>query len=129
MTKPGTERRRAKRRDILDAFSFFVSVPSKGPTRLPVHDVSDLGMRFSLESADEPGEPFSVKVGDALKIRLYLNQSLSLPFDARVARIESKDGIRILGVETSGASGPAQNALQSLLALIDQLAEVPQVDL
>jgi len=124
----GIERRKSRRRPVLDTFSLFVVVPRMGPHRLVVRDVSDLGMRFDIElEAEEPGE-FPVQVGDTLDLDLYLNQTLSLPLKAQVVRFAETqgEGPRQIGVALTDLYAPAYRAFGVFIQLLDAMTEVRQ---
>ena len=53
MSSSYTEKRRAKRRGILDRFSFYISIPKLGHSRHKVKDISELGIGFELDTLGE----------------------------------------------------------------------------
>ena len=55
------ERRKAKRRPILEAFSFFVVVPKKGMMKLAVLDVSESGLGFDYDVGGEDTSSFPIE--------------------------------------------------------------------
>lgn len=118
----GQERRKSHRRPILDSFSMFVVVPTKGPYRLPVHDVSDSGLGFDFDTEGEDTSLFSVKQGDQFEIHLYLNQSLHIPLNGKVMRVVDDEGTRRLGVELTKTSTAGHKAFMSFLQMIDDLS-------
>ena len=122
----GAERRRAPRRPILDSFSLFVAVPKKGGAKLPVHDISELGMGFDLDLEGE-GTDIPVKMGETFEVQFYLNQTLYLPLQVRVARIEEKNGIRRVGAEFPDQNTPYNRALNSFIGMIDSISEVARL--
>jgi hypothetical protein len=112
----------------MDTFSLFVVVPKKGPHKLGVRDVSDLGMRFDIELESEvPGE-FAIQVGDTLDIELYLNQTLSLPLKVQVVRFAgAKDsGPRQIGVALTDLYAPSYRAFAAFIQLLDAVSESQQ---
>lgn len=120
----GAERRRSKRMDILDTFSLYAVVPTKGPMRLKVHDISDLGIGFDLDVAEERGaQSFQLKLGASVDIQLYLNQTLYLPLTVQARRISDRDGIRKIGAEFQGHGSKAYIALISFLDMLDAVSE------
>jgi hypothetical protein len=119
--RSGADRRRMPRRDILESFSLFVSIPSKGGARLPVHDVSELGIGFDADVEGEgPLVPLAPDSG--IEVHFYLNQSLYIPLRVRVVRvIEDRDrGVRKIGAELVEPS-------ESLAALVRMLAHLGDV--
>lgn len=110
--------------DILDTFSLYAVVPAKGPMRLKVHDISDLGIGFDLDVAEENGsQNFPLKLGASFDIQLYLNQSLYLPLTVQARRITDRDGIRKIGAEFQGQGSKAYIALISFLDMLDAVSE------
>jgi len=116
----GAERRKAKRRPILESFSLFVVIPKKGSHRLPVHDVSDLGMRFDVEFE---GEEATVATGETIDLQLYLNQGLYLPLSLQVVRLEKTDTGRRVGAEFRDHNSKSYQAFQGFLKMVDGIIE------
>lgn len=129
-SSPGKDdRRKARRRAILTTFSLFAMVPSKGPYRLTVHDLSDLGIGFDLDIEGEEGVPFPLQENESLEVRLYLNQSLYIPLPIQVKRIiPQEEGIRRIGGEFTTMPAPTRQALASFLELLDSLLDVAKID-
>lgn len=123
----GTERRRSKRRPILDTFSLSVVLKNKSDIRLKVHDVSDQGLGFEIDIEGESIDGYSPKVGESIAIELYLNQSLSIPLKIKVVRVDKKSQNRTVGVEIQDQNGKAHQAFLGFLQIIDRLAEVAHV--
>lgn len=121
----GEEKRRVERRPILDTFSIFASVPKKADIRLPIHDLSELGIGFDLDTGH--GEDlFPVKEGDELEIHLYLNQSLFVPATVTIKRILKKDSVRQIGAELQPQSAASQT-VKSFVAFLDAVVGHGQV--
>jgi len=125
--KQGAERRRFKRRPILETFSLFCVVPKKGSHRLPVHDVSDKGIGFDLDIDGESFAEFPLKSGEKLEVHLYLNQTLYLPLVVQVARIEDKASVRRIGAELINPDSPSSKAFAAFLDMLDQLSEAGEI--
>jgi hypothetical protein len=123
----GTERRRSRRRPILSTFSLFIVVPKKGYVRLPVHDLSDLGIAFDIDAGGESPMEFPVKAGEKLDIRFYLNQSLYFPIEIQVVRVEDRPEARRVGAEFSKES-PGYRAFGSFLNMLDTIVDVVRID-
>ena len=122
------ERRKSKRRKILDTFSVSAVVPRKGGYRLPVHDLSEDGIGFDYDTDGEPAGDSNLKHGDKIEVHLYLNQSLYLMLPVTIARIEEgKTSVRRLGAEFHDAKSPDIQALACFMAFIDAATELPQV--
>jgi hypothetical protein len=125
--KQGAERRKTKRRPILDTFSLFAVVPKKGMHRLLVHDVSEGGLGFDLDIDGESFDEFPVKAGEKLEVHLYLNQSLYLPLSVQIARLEDSKTVRRVGTELVNATSPESKAFASFLQMLDVVADVAVV--
>src|SRR5688572_993344 len=113
------DRRRSKRRPILDTFSLFVVLPKKGAHRLAVHDVSELGLRFDLNLEGEEAAEFPITNGERLELHFYLNQSLFLPLPVQIVRVESGGPVIRAGAEIVDAAAPASQGYQAFLAMLD----------
>lgn len=126
----GIERRQAKRRPVIESFSLFLVVPSKGVHRLRVHDVSEIGIGFDLDLEGETFEEFPVQKGQKIDIQLYLNQSLSLPLSITVARVHAEGSIRRVGAQfekDASENGQGYRAYRAFVDMIDALAEVAEI--
>jgi hypothetical protein len=131
MSSPaGLERRKSRRRPVLETFSLFIVIPKKGPHRLAVRDVSDLGMRFDLDLDLEAAAPddFRVAVGDTLEVDFYINQSLALPLKLQVARFaEATPGSpRQIGGALVDLYAPSYRAFAAFIQLLDAITEMRQ---
>ena len=120
----GDERRRARRRPILETFQFFCVIPKKGPYRLKVHDLSELGMGFDADLEPESESGFQVAESEELDLLLYVNQSLYIPFRVKVARIETRSGKRKIGAEFRKEGSRGYPALDAFLKMVDALSEI-----
>lgn len=126
--KSGVERRKAKRRPVLESFSLFVVVPKKGGARLKIHDLSELGVGFNIDIEGEDPDVFPVKQGETLAMRLYLNQTLYVPVSVKVARItESAEGRRV-GAEFTERQSPGAKAIGSFVQMLDGIVDVVKFD-
>lgn len=121
------DKRKHKRRPILETFSVFVVFDKKGPHRLNVHDVSETGIGFTVDVEGETASDFPLKKGDEMELSFYLNQTLSIPLIVKVARLEEKDSLRHIGGEIAASGGKGLPAFRSFLQMLDQLAEVAQI--
>lgn len=126
----GIDRRRTRRRPIIETFSMFCVVPKKGPYRLAIHDVSDQGIGFDLDMDGEDTQAFALKLGEQLEVHLYLNQSLYLPLSVKVARIEVRNGqdsaqgkVRRIGAELD-SKDPVHAGFAAFLKMLDAIADV-----
>lgn len=118
------ERRRSRRRPILESFALFAVAPQISPNRLPVFDISEFGLGFQLEPDLASPELTPVRQGDLIDLRLYLNQSLSIPLRIELVRVyqSTPDGPRMAGASLVEVDSPAHQALGAFVRLIDAMA-------
>ncbi len=121
------EKRRSKRRPVLDTFSLFVVVPKKGIHRLQVHDVSDFGIGFDIDTDGEVAADYPLKNGDRIELHFYLNQSLYLPLTVDIVRLEQVKTVRRVGAELNKKESAALKAYLSFLKMLDEIVDVAQV--
>ena len=126
--KSGIDRRGSRRRPILESFSFFVVVPKKGFHRLRVVDLSDTGVGFDYDIVGEMKEAFPVKAGETFELQFYLNQTLFIPMNVKVARIDDSKVLRRVGAEFSVTGTPEHQGLLAVLDMIDRVSEIVQFD-
>jgi hypothetical protein len=124
----GVERRKARRRPILETFSVFVAIPKKGIHRLEVHDLSESGMGFDLDIEGEDPSHFPVKEGDTIDLRFYVNPSLFIPLSIQIARIEDHQQKRRVGAEFQDQTSSSYRAFLAFMHLLDQIVDVVQLD-
>jgi hypothetical protein len=123
----GNERRGAKRRPVFESFSLFVVIPKKGGHRLPVRDVSELGLQFDLDTDGESHEDFPMREGETLELEFYLNQTLSLPLTVQAARIQQIDGVRRVGAKLSTPAGAGGVGYLAFLKMLDAVLESARI--
>lgn len=121
----GEERRRDRRRPIIESFSFFITFPGKGHTKLPIQDISEVGVAYSAEVI------LGFKAGEIVECDLFLNQSLSIPLSGKVVRvIGSKQDLEIqeIALEFHDHKHKGVIALTKFLVLLDSLSEIAHVE-
>jgi hypothetical protein len=122
--KTGIERRRVKRREILDRFSFYICIPKLGYTRHTVNDISELGIGFMLDTLGE----FRLKNDEICDFQFYLNQSLYLQLKIKVVRSMERDGaIQEVGAIFTDMNDPVHQTFVTLVKLVDQLSDTVEV--
>jgi hypothetical protein len=122
----GIERRKARRRPILDTFSLFVVLPKKGGHRLKVNDLSDSGISFDFDTEAEEASGSPLKSGETLETHFYLNQSLFIPLSVRIVRLEDRNEVRRVGAELL-AKGAGFEPVQAFLTMLDKVADAGQI--
>ena len=122
------ERRRAKRRRILNTFFLFIVIPKKGTHRLEISDVSDSGILFSLDLEGEAPADFPLKTGEVLDLRLYLNHSLYLPLSVKVLRIEEQNQMRKVAGEFVDSGSKGNKGFSAFLQMLDEAVDIAKLD-
>ena len=117
------ERRKTKRRKILENFSFYIQIPKFGPGRHKVNDLSEFGMGFEVDSI---GGIFTLKKDEKTDLNFYLNQSLYLPLKIQVVRQEQKEGVQSIGAVLLETNSNQYQTFLSLVRFLDQLSEFGQ---
>jgi hypothetical protein len=128
MTKNFEEKRRGRRRTILESFSLFCVIPKRGLHQLPIHNISESGVAITVDVQGENIEEIKHTRGEILDLRLYLNRSLFIPVSIKIARIEIKNGIRLIGAEFVDTDSLEYRSIQSFLSMLDHLIEIAQID-
>lgn len=125
------ERRRARRRPVLETFALSASFPVLGPHRLEVEDLSEIGVgiRIDAEVFEHASAPM-IEPGEQLEFQLYLNRSLFIPLHLRVARVVELAQKRqfLVGGEFDGCSEGAIEAVESFLGVLDVLVDTVRMD-
>lgn len=124
-----SERRKARRRPVLESFLVSVVLPSQGFHRLKIHDLSEGGLRFDAEVEGQADTFVPIKQGEKLEIQLYLNQSLFLPIPIKVVRIENGEIVRRVGAEILETNSPEYKAYLQFIKLIDSIVDTGRLDL
>ncbi len=119
------ERRKTTRRKILESFSVFVSIPKKGGYRLPVHDMSEGGISFDLDTDGEDLDHFPAQSGEKLEVHVYINQSVFVPLQVKMIRVSqpgsSRGQVREIGAEILTEPSKGYPAYCAFLKLVDHL--------
>ena len=112
------EKRKAERRQILENFSFFVVVPKLGGIKKKLQDLSEAGIGFQFDTLGT----FSLHQGEEVEIQFYLNQTLFLPLQVRIARIGTQiPDVQEVGCVITSLKTPSYATFLTLVKLIDQL--------
>ncbi len=113
------ERRQAKRRDVLEKFSFYICIPKLGYMRHNVQDISELGIGFLIDTLGE----FKLASGETSELHFYLNQSLYLPLKIQVVRLQEKDAIQEIGAVFLDRHTSQYQTFLTLVKFVDQVTE------
>ncbi len=84
------ERRQVKRTILTDLISSMVILPEKGLMKVSIHDISDEGISFELDSIHG-----HFKVGEEISLRIYLNQKAYFPIQVTIKHVtpNSDEGV------------------------------------
>ena len=119
MTINWVEKRRAKRREILERFSFYVCIPKLGYSRHKVNDISEIGIGFEIETLGE----FKLNQGEICELQFYMNQSLFLSLQIEVVRHLESETTQQIGASFVDIQSNPQLTFNTLVKLVDQLSE------
>ena len=124
---PGPERRRSKRIPVLESFSVAAVLPGRGDLRLPLEDISEvgIGIRISQDLLEHPG--LVLTAGSQIDLQLYLNQSLFLPLKVRVVRSSQKNDETHIGMDFIAGRPDAIAAVSHFVKMVDILSQVGTV--
>jgi hypothetical protein len=122
------ERRKSKRRPVLETFNLFIVIPKKGGYKLPVHDISEGGMAFDFDMEGEQFADTPLKSGETIDLQLYFNQTLYIPLKLKVARLDTVGAVRRVGAELTDKNSPAGQAFMAFIQMLDQVVEVAQIN-
>ncbi len=123
MKDSGSERRKTKRLDILEVFSFYICVPSLGLTRHKVDDVSEMGIGFTLDTLGE----IKLANGQSCELQFYINQSLFFPLKIQVVRAFEEGEKQRIGAVFLETKSKGYQTFLTLVNLVDQLSDVGQL--
>jgi len=118
-----TERRKSRRRKILEHFSFYIQLPKLGPARHRVNDLSEFGIGFNVETI---GGTFTLKADEKTDLNFYLNQSLFLPLKIQVARQVPEGETQLVGAVFLDTKSNQYQTFLSMVKFLDQLSEFGQ---
>lgn len=115
-----SERRKVKRREILEKFSFYICVPKIGFARHKVNDISELGIGFTIETL---GGEFKLAAQEQVDLHFYLNQSLYLPLKIQVMRQIDGNSTQEVGAVFLDTSTAIHQTFLTLVKFLDQVTE------
>ena len=125
--KDPQDRRKSRRRPIIESFSLNTVIPKWGMHLLPLLDVSETGIGFQVDQHLK-GFASPVEIGTTLDIRVYLNKSLYLPVKVKIVRFENKDESRLVGAEFLETTSAGYKGLMMFLSMLDNISELVQFD-
>lgn len=108
------ERRKHVRKEVLDTFQVFISIPKLGPQKIYLKDLSKGGISFSSELKSELDEK------QKYNIFFHINPSLKLPLQVEIKNI-SKSRSASVRVGCQFFKTTSSGAYKSYLKFIDLL--------
>ncbi len=76
------ERRQVKRTILTELISSMVVLPEKGLMKVSIHDISEEGVSFEIDSSYG-----QFKLGEEISLRVYLNQKAYFPIQVNVKHV------------------------------------------
>jgi hypothetical protein len=73
-------------------------------------------------------EAFPVRAGETFELQFYLNQTLYIPMNVKVARIDDSKVLRRVGAEFTATGTPEHLGLLAVLDMIDKVSEIVRFD-
>jgi hypothetical protein len=120
----GDERRKVRRTILTEFIGAFIIVPNRGLQRVSLYDISDDGLAFDMDLGDG-----SLKIGEQVAMRVYLNNHTYFPFTATVsnARMIPEDGVHRHGTKFLKGS-INDEALHHLVRFIETVSASLETD-
>ena len=115
--KDKTEERISVRRDILDTFRIFITMPHLGSRKITICDLSRSGISFD----SEPG--MKLTEGSSIECYLHLNESIRIPLSITVIHIAADCGYIRAGCEITDKQSSAFKAYSNFVELLMSLTE------
>lgn len=117
LTKDKTEERISVRRDILETFRIFLTMPHLGSRKIIISDLSRNGISFE----SEPGMKLSES--SSLECYLHLNESIRIPLSIKVVHMADDCGYMRAGCEITDKKSSAFRAYSNFVELLMSLTE------
>jgi hypothetical protein len=118
-----SERRIAKRTVLAEFVGCFIVVPEHGLRRVNMHDISESGIAFDVET--QYGQ---FKAGEEVAARIYLSQKSYFPFTVKVTNIRAEDESGLIRHGAVIQSAENEDALYHFIRFVESVSETLQVD-
>lgn len=112
------EEREFIRKDILDSFQIFITIPYFGSQKISIIDMSMKGLSFRIE----PG--MKINEGAKLDCYLYLNTSIRIPLQLSIVHKIDDCGISRAGCEIADTETSAYRAYAGFIGLMHALEKI-----
>lgn len=106
------------RKDILDSFQIFMTIPYFGTQKISIMDMSMKGLSFRAE----PG--MIIKEGGNLDCYLYLNSSIRIPLQLSIVHKIDNCGISRAGCEISETENSSYRAYAAFISMMHALEKI-----
>jgi hypothetical protein len=115
MSTTQSDHRLSLRREILNKFETYLTVPHLGEQKLPVHDMNLKGLSFFLK------EGMTLRSEESFNAFLHITPVIRVPLLLKAVHILSdKSGVRA-GCDLTGSSPEALAVHENLIALLESL--------
>ena len=115
--KSGIERRKSKRKSVLDSFHVFLVLNSNGSRKFYLKDVSEGGLGFYADQND------TFKVSSTVKGYFYLNSNLRIPLKFKIAHAFLENEKVLIGCEFVDKKTAGYKTFLKFLEFLDHLEE------
>lgn len=112
------EEREFIRKDILDSFQIYITIPYFGSQKISIMDMSMKGLSFRAE----PG--MKIQEGAKLDCYLYLNSSIRMPLQLSIVHKIDECGISRAGCEIADTKSSAYRAYAGFIDLMHALEKI-----
>ena len=130
MKKIKKEKRKYQRKEILESFQVYLTIPHLGPHKLYFKDISKGGIGILTEDDTLA----SLDVGLECPAFLHFNQALKFPLDLRITnrrkdKLPNKKEIDVIGCVVSFKKSAIEKmAYEQFVDLVDTLSEIQKVE-
>ena len=93
------DRRQVKRTILTEFVGAFAVVPSEGLMKVALHDISDSGVAFDIDT-----DSGKFNKGEEVAMRVYLNQSTYFPFVVKIENVRTVESLDDGDTQRHGAS-------------------------
>ncbi len=118
------ERRQVKRTILTEFIGAFLIVPGKGLQKVALYDISEGGIAFDTEP-----KVGSLNLGEAVAMRVYLNQQTYFPFIVNIANVREVEEENVVRHGANFVKGTVNDvALHHFVKFIETISASLQTD-
>jgi len=115
------EERVSVRKDILDTFEIFMTMPHLGSQKITISDLSLQGISF----ISDPG--MHIKKGTSFESYLHLNKSIRIPLKIKIVHLIDEFGYTRAGCEIHDTDSSGYKAYSNFFQLLISLNELKDI--